>query len=41
MWDANLKNFTKEMMGAELMFNVPDEVKKANEVFRVPKELNI
>lgn len=41
MWDSGLKNFTREMMGAELSFNVPDEVKKANEVFRVPAELNI
>ncbi len=41
MWDAGLKNFTKEMMGAEFSFNVPEEVKKANAVFRVPAEFNL
>jgi hypothetical protein len=41
MWDGGLKNFTKEMMGAEMTFDVPQSVKDANKVFRVPTEVNI
>ena len=41
MWEGGLKNFTKDMMGAELTFDVPQSIKDANANFRVPKELNI
>ncbi|MHB0989445.1 MAG: N-acetyltransferase, partial [Bellilinea sp.] len=38
-WDQMVKQYVKQMTGAELDFNVPDEVIKANEVMRVPDEV--
>jgi len=38
-WDSTVKAFSKQMIGSDLEFNVPEEVKKANAVFRVPEEL--
>ncbi len=38
-WDSTVKAFSKQMIGADLEFNVPEEVKKANAVFRIPEEL--
>lgn len=38
-WDSSVKAFARQMIGADLDFNVSDEVKKANEIFRVPDEL--
>jgi hypothetical protein len=38
-WDSTLKNFSRQMIGSDLEFNVPEEVRKANAVFRVPEEL--
>jgi hypothetical protein len=40
-WDAGVKNFCKQMIGEDLNFNVTDEVRKANEVFRVPDAINL
>jgi hypothetical protein len=37
-WNARLKNFSKQMIGADFVFDVPASVKKANENFRVPEE---
>jgi hypothetical protein len=37
----SVKNFAVQMIGTELDFNVTDEVRKANEVFRVPAEVNL
>jgi hypothetical protein len=34
-----VKDYVRQMVGAELDFNVPDEVRKANEVMRVPEEI--
>jgi hypothetical protein len=33
-----LKNFTVQMIGSDLTFDVPDDVRKRNEVLRIPDE---
>ena len=38
-WNSTVKNFAKQMIGSDLVFAVPDSVKKANENFRVPDEI--
>ncbi|MEW5960358.1 MAG: N-acetyltransferase, partial [Chloroflexota bacterium] len=38
-WDTTVKNYVRQMVGADLVFDVPDEVIKANEVMRVPDEV--
>jgi hypothetical protein len=38
-WDTSLKNFTRQMIGSDLIFDVPDEVKKRNEEFKLPAEV--
>ncbi|RME76656.1 MAG: N-acetyltransferase [Chloroflexi bacterium] len=38
-WDHVVKDYVRQMVGAELNFDVPDEVLKANEVMRVPDEV--
>lgn len=38
-WDTSVKNFAKQMIGSDLVFDVPDLVRKANANFRVPAEL--
>lgn len=38
-WDSTVKAFARQMIGNDLDFNVTDEVRKANEVFRLPEEL--
>ena len=38
-WDTVVKNYVREMVGAELDFNVPDSIVKANEVMRAPEEV--
>ncbi len=38
-WDTLVKDYVRQMVGADLDFNVPDEVRKANEEFRVPDEI--
>jgi len=37
----NVKNFSVEMVGSDFNFNVSDEVRKANENFHVPAEVNL
>jgi hypothetical protein len=34
-----VKNYVREMVGADLVFDVPDEVIKANEQMRPPEEV--
>ncbi len=41
MWDGGVKNFAKQMIGADLNFDVSDEIRKKNEVFRIPEQLVI
>jgi hypothetical protein len=38
-WDKVVKNYVKQMTGTELVFDVPDELVKANEVMIVPDEV--
>jgi len=40
-WDSTVKKFSQEMIGADFNFKVPEEIKKANAVFRVPKEVDL
>ena len=38
-WDSTVKNYVRQMTGTELDFNVPDSVRKANEVMHSPEEV--
>lgn len=38
-WNSTIKNYAKQMIGNDLVFDVPDDVRKANEKFQVPKEI--
>jgi hypothetical protein len=38
-WDTTVKNYIRQMAGADLDFKVPDKIIKANEVMRVPDEV--
>jgi hypothetical protein len=38
-WDTSIKAFAKQMIGNDLVFDVPDSVRKANATFRVPEEV--
>ena len=40
-WDKTVKGYAKQMIGNDLVFNVPDEVRKANENFRVPDNITL
>jgi hypothetical protein len=41
MWQSRVKDYIKEVIGQDLNFNVTDEVRKANENFRVPETLDL
>lgn len=38
-WNSSLKDYTRQMIGSDLVFDVPEEVRQANANFRVPEEL--
>ena len=38
-WDTTVKNYVRDMVGNDLVFDVPEEVKKANATFKVPEEV--
>jgi len=38
-WDQLIKQYVRQMAGADLDFNVSDEVRKANEELIVPEEI--
>ncbi|MGD0005408.1 MAG: N-acetyltransferase [Anaerolineaceae bacterium] len=40
-WDSGVKNFSKQMIGADLNFEVSDEIRKRNEIFRIPAKLEL
>jgi hypothetical protein len=40
-WQGRLKDYCKQVIGQDLDFNVTDEVRKANENFRVPETLDL
>ena len=40
-WDAAIKNYVRQMIDTDLVFKVPDEVIKKNEVMRIPDEVMV
>ncbi len=38
-WDTTVKNYARQMVGADLVFDVPADVIKANEVMIAPEEV--
>ncbi|MEW6717293.1 MAG: N-acetyltransferase [Chloroflexota bacterium] len=40
-WDQAIKEYSRQLVGAELKFDVPKEVIKANEVLKVPDEVTV
>ncbi|MCJ7529917.1 MAG: hypothetical protein MUO64_02645 [Anaerolineales bacterium] len=38
-WDKVVKAYVRQMVGADLIFDVPDKVKKANEAMHAPEEV--
>jgi hypothetical protein len=40
-WDSAIKNYVRQMIDAELVFKVPDEIIKKNEVMRIPDEVMV
>ncbi|MDD5368182.1 MAG: hypothetical protein PHQ40_03775 [Anaerolineaceae bacterium] len=38
-WDSSVKNYVRQMVGADLVFDVPEGVVKANETMIVPEEV--
>ncbi len=40
-WDQAVKSYVQQMVGADLVFDVPESVIKANEVMRLPEEVTV
>lgn len=40
-WDQAVKTYVKQLVKAELEFDVPDKIIKANETLRLPDEVNV
>lgn len=40
-WDVSIKKYVQQMVGADLNFDVSDEVIKANETMRLPDEVTV
>ena len=40
-WQTAARQYLQQMLGHDLCFDVPDEIHKANENFRVPEELSV
>ncbi|MEW6717270.1 MAG: N-acetyltransferase [Chloroflexota bacterium] len=40
-WDKVVKDYVRQMVGADLVFDVPKEIIKANEVMRLPEEVMV
>jgi hypothetical protein len=38
-WEASIKQYVQQMVGADLVFDVPQEVIDANAVMRIPDEV--
>jgi hypothetical protein len=38
-WDSTVKNYVRQMVGADLVFDVPDELVKANVDLRIPQDV--
>jgi hypothetical protein len=40
-WDAAIKNYCRQMIDTDLVFKVPDEIIKKNEVMHIPEEVMV
>lgn len=40
-WQTDAHQYLQQMLGQDLNFNVPDEIRRANEHFRVPEEIYV
>jgi hypothetical protein len=40
-WDQAIKNYSEQLVGSALNFDVPDKVIKANETLVVPDEVTV
>ncbi len=40
-WDSTVKDYLRQMVGADLVFDVPDELVKANAELRIPQEVAV
>lgn len=40
-WDQAVKTYVRQLVGADLEFDVPDEIIKANETLRLPDEVTV
>jgi hypothetical protein len=38
-WDTTVKNYVRQMVGTDLVFDVPEEIRKANDTMIVPDEV--
>lgn len=40
-WDTTIKNYVRQMIDTDLVFKVPDEIIKKNEVMRIPEDVMV
>jgi len=40
-WDSTVKNYVRQMIGADLNFDVPESVVKANATLKIPAEVQV
>jgi hypothetical protein len=40
-WDLAVKTYIQQLVGADLVFDVPDEIVKANEILRLPEDVTV
>ena len=40
-WDSTVKEYLRQMVGADLVFDVPAELVAANAVLRVPENVTV
>jgi len=40
-WDRAVKTYIQQLVGADLVFDVPDEIVKANETLRLPEDVTV
>ena len=40
-WDAVVKNYVRQMVGADLVFDVPAEIVEANKTLHVPEDVHV
>ena len=40
-WDAVVKDYVRQMVGADLVFDVPADIVKANEQLKIPQDVTV